>query len=252
LQQQQHIIAALRVKNEARWISRVLKSIQPVCERIIILDDHSTDSTPEICEALGAQVIRSPFQGLNESRDKDFLLTESFKHIPVRYHGRLDSPYWMLAVDGDEELVANDQPLVQHLVKNPAIHCYALRILYLWDDPQQWRVDGVYRDFRRPSLVRLINPAFRYKTTPWGNGANFHCSSIPQEMLHYARPSDARLLHWGYIDRDLRLRKYHWYNSIDPNNAGEDCYRHVIQGDVPEIPADARLKWAGPLELRAI
>jgi hypothetical protein len=197
-------------------------------------------------------VIRSPFNTIDESRDKNLLLSEAYKLVPPEYYARHESPYWMMAIDGDEELVVNDQPLVKQLVNNPEAHCYSLRIQYLWDAENQWRVDGVYRDFNRPSLFRLINPNFRYKTTPWGNGANFHCSSIPQEMLHHSRRCEARLLHYGYIDRDLRMRKWAWYNTVDPNNQGEDCYRHCVQGDVPEIPADMRLKWAGPLELRAL
>jgi len=248
---QQTIIGALRIKNESCWIERVVRAIQPICSRVLILDDHSTDGTPEICEAAGATVIRSPFTGLNESRDKQFLLDRAYEFVDSQWHGRHDSPFWMLAIDGDEELVADDLSIISAAAENPAIHAYSLRILYLWDSPNQWRVDGVYGNFRRPSLFRLMNPAFTYKTTPFGkDGANFHCSSTPQEMIHHARPCEARLLHWGYMDRERRIAKHEWYNRIDPDNHGEDCYRHCIQGDVPEIPAAARLKWAGPLELR--
>lgn len=249
----QTIIGVLRVRNEQRWIKRVIESLVPVCERVIVLDDRSDDDTPAICESLGCQVIRSPFNTLNESRDKDFLLTEAFKYVPSQWHGRHDAPFWALAIDGDEVLVENDQPLVKQIVHEPNAVCYSLKIQYLWDSENQWRVDGVYKDFARPSLFRLMNPNFRYKTTPFGkDNANFHCSSIPQELLHYSRPSDARLLHFGYIDADLRRRKYEWYNTIDPNNHGEDCYRHCVQGDTPTVPAHARLKWAGPMELRPL
>jgi hypothetical protein len=36
---------------------------------------------------------------------------------------------------------------------------------------------------------------------------------------------------------------------MDPNNAFEDNYRHCVQGDVPEVPASAVLRHAGPLKL---
>lgn len=250
----QTIIGALRIKNEARWIADVIKAIQPICERVLILDDHSSDGTPDICESLGVTVIRSPFEGLNESRDKQFLLDEAYKLVPDNWHtGRSDSPFWMLAIDGDEQLIEQDQTLITMAVEDSNIHAYSLRVLYLWDRPDQWRVDGVYRNFRRPSLFRMMNASFTYKTTPFGkDGANFHCSSTPQEMIHHSRPCEARLLHWGYMDREKRLAKYEWYNRIDPNNQGEDCYRHVVQGDLPEIPADAHLRWAGPLTLEPL
>jgi hypothetical protein len=59
-----------------------------------------------------------------------------------------------------------------------------------------------------------------------------------------------RLLHYGYLHKEDRVRKFHWYNKIDPNNAFEDQYRHMVIGDV--FPADSSFKWAGPLELRSL
>lgn len=245
------IIGLLRVKNEARWIDRVVRSIVPVCERIIVLDDHSTDGTPDICRKAGAQVIDSEFEGCDESRDKDFLLSKAYDYVPSEFSkGNPTSPYWALLIDGDEELVRSDTSKVRMLTRRQDCHSFSFDILYLWDSTEQIRTDRVYRQFRRPSMFRLMNDTFRFQRTPWG--ANFHCSSIPQEMLHGSRPSGARLLHYGYMHKEDRLRKYEWYNTLDPRNAGEDCYRHIIQGDVPEIPADAVLMHAGPLKLEAL
>ncbi len=239
----------LRVKNEARWIADVIRSIQPLCERVVVLDDHSTDGTADICRALGATVYDSPFQGLDESRDKNWLLSKLWEGIPQVVDPQ--SPHIAVCIDGDEVLDVGGAHAIRAAVEQGGV-AWGLRILYLWDSPRQVRVDGVYANFCRPSLFRLINPAFRFQSTPWGNGANFHCSSIPQEFLGHARPCEARLLHLGYMDRADRLRKYAWYNRIDGGNTAEDCYRHVIQGDMPEVPAGARLKHAGPLELRPL
>ena len=90
------IAGMLRIKNEARWIRAVVASMFPVCERVVILDDHSEDDTVEICRSFGerVRVVESPFTGIDESRDKNHLLSE------VR---KLD-PEWCLAIDGDEIL----------------------------------------------------------------------------------------------------------------------------------------------------
>jgi glycosyltransferase involved in cell wall biosynthesis len=259
---------ALRVRNESRWIKQVIQSIKPLCDRIFVLDDQSTDSTADICEAEGCTVYRGEVPWVNvggrmvsdESAGKDFLLERMFEAIPEEDQhyakGNPESPYFCAAIDGDEQLVQDDIPLIVQAVQRPNVHAMALRIIYLWDRADQWRVDGVYGRFSRPSVFRLMNRDFRYQRTPFGNGANFHCSSIPQELIHhsqnpYAR-CDARLLHWGYFDRDLRMRKFEFYSRVDPNNQAEDCYRHVVQGDIPEVPAHAKLKWAGPLELRPL
>jgi hypothetical protein len=47
-----------------------------------------------------------------------------------------------------------------------------------------------------------------------------------------------------------RIRKYHYYNTIDPNNEFEDQYRHMVIGDI--FPANYAGKWAGPLELAPV
>jgi len=263
-----YYIGFTRIKNESRWIERVIAAQLPLVDHLIVLDDHSTDNTREIVRSMGPKVelIKSPFQGLDERRDKQFLLGRAYKHIPITEqevytYGNPDSPYWAVCFDGDEEIVQQDIPRLREAVERPGVHAISLKILYLWDRPDQVRVDRVYRDFRRPSMFRLMNQGFLYQSTPFGKPveidgkmvqANFHCSSIPQGLLHNAmQPGarcEARLLHWGYIDRELRMRKHAWYNRIDPDNMAEDCYNHCIQGDVPEIPAHAVLRHAGPME----
>jgi glycosyltransferase involved in cell wall biosynthesis len=254
-------IGMMRIKNEERWIASVIEAQLPLVESLLILDDNSTDSTREICRSYDkVTLFESPFEGINESRDKEWLLDKAYDAIPEEdqhyTNGNAESPWFAVCFDGDEQLVVDDIPLIREAVQRPGIHALSLRILYLWDSPRQWRVDGVYGNFRRPSIFRLMNRAFRYKRTPWGGGANFHCSSIPQELIHHSQnPNarcEARLLHWGYFDRDLRLKKFEFYSRVDPNNEAEGKYLHVCQGDIPEIPAHAKLKWAGPLELRPL
>jgi tetratricopeptide (TPR) repeat protein len=44
-------------RDEARCISRALESVRPFVERMIVLDTGSTDATPKIARALGAEVF---------------------------------------------------------------------------------------------------------------------------------------------------------------------------------------------------
>lgn len=226
--------------------------MQPACASILVFDDHSIDDTPEICERLGAVVFRSTFTELDERADKDWLLQRVYESIPAEHHhftlGNPASPYWSLCLDGDEELTPESIDLLRQAAESNAAHSYSVRILYAWDSVDQVRVDGVYGQFRRPSLFRLMNQSFRFQSTPWGG--NLHCSSIPQELIGGSKPCDAAVLHFGYIDAELRKRKYEWYTRVDPNNPAEDFYRHLIQGDPGGWPANARLKHGGPLRLQ--
>ena len=230
----------LRIKDEARWIEKVIRSIQPVCDQILVFDDHSTDGTPELCEALGCVVFRSAFEGIDEGRDKDFLLEQ------VWAAGAEVGDYCLM-VDGDESLHQDDIPALGDAIKAGTV-CGSMHVVYLWDAENQIRVDRWYREYRRPSLFQLTSRDLRFIRTEWGG--NFHCSNVPGELLKNITRIPVRLLHYGYMHREDRVRKYHWYNKIDPNNAFEDQYRHMVIGDL--FPAHAAFRWAGPLEVQPL
>jgi glycosyltransferase involved in cell wall biosynthesis len=257
------VFGMLRIRNEGRWIRAVIEAALPLCERIFILDDHSTDATPELCAAMGEKVtvINSNFDGFDESRDREYLLSRLLNSVGDNHLcGDVNSPFWALAIDGDELLDGAGVENIRATLQNTEHHAFKLPIRYLWnsdlslvDRPgyRTVRVDGVYRHFARPSVFRLMNRNFRFQRTPFGNGKNFHCSSIPQELLHAAHVPipGAPLWHLGYNDRDHRVKKFHWYNKLDPNNEAEDGYRHMVLGDIAEVPSDATCKHAGPLQL---
>lgn len=233
------LISLLRVKNEARWIAGVLDSVRGISDQIILMDDGSTDDTREIAAAHGATVLVSPFAGrgyIDESGDKNWLLAEA------RQRG-VKAGDVCLMVDGDEELYQPDIPALLAAVQDGSFMCGATRIVYLWDRPDQMRVDRWYGHFTRPSVFRLSEAEMSF-----GN-YRLHCSSSPLASipLSQVRPLEVRLLHYGYMHKEDRIRKYHFYNSIDPHNFFEDQYRHMVIGDL--FPAEASFRHAGPLEL---
>lgn len=239
------IAGMLRVKNEARWIADVLRSIQSLCKCIVVFDDSSTDGTPEICKAINPQhdvwVMHSPFVDLNEARDKNFLLDQVRKL----------KPDWVLSIDGDEVLQDGGAEKIRAAL-DPETASYSMRIRYLWDTTAQERVDGIYGRFKRGSLFRLAGQPSTAQFRATGNGGNFHCGNVPAGLIGRDADLDVSLWHMGYLHRDDRIRKYFFYNENDRANVAEDCYRHVCLGDLPELPAHLRLRHAGPLELQPL
>lgn len=230
------ILGLLRVKNEARWIERCVGSILPLCDRVIVLDDHSTDDTREICASLEkTSVIVSPFSGTDEARDKNFLL-----NIAMHSH-----PEWIVFIDGDEMLAPGALEIVRAAM-TPEATCLSLRILYLWNAEDLVRTDRVYGDFHRESIFRPNGSKFSVAA----GGANFHCGNVPMEARRGRRVLNAPLLHFGYLHREDRERKYSFYNQKDPDNGLEDRYRHVVIGDL--FPAESSFTHAGPLRLEPL
>jgi len=75
--------------NEELHLERCIRSLQPVAERIIVVDSFSTDRTLEIAQALGAEVFRNPF--VHQAQQFQWALD----NIPVRSD-------WSMRIDADE------------------------------------------------------------------------------------------------------------------------------------------------------
>lgn len=235
------IVAMLRVKNEARWIAQVLRSLQPLCHHIYVMDDHSDDHTAGICATEGAAVFYSPFKGFDETRDKNWLMIEVLKR---------EIPDWIVMIDGDEILAEGSHAaIIKHIrMIGHKVNALTFEVLYLWNDMQHVRTD--LRTFcrRRASMFKPTAGALFASPYPTHG---LHCGNVPHG--YSAAPVEgARLLHLGYMNREDRLRKWEWYNKLDPANFHEDCYRHMIIGDTPDLPAESVTKWGGPLKLELL
>lgn len=242
------VACMIRAKNEGRWIARTIQSVKELCgDNIFVMEDGSVDDTREQAEAAGAVVISSPFAGerLDEARDKNWLMAKVIQAC---------SPDWILMPDGDEELEPGGCAKIRRAVEsNPDCDCFALRFLYFWDSVETIRTDGVYGTMARQSLFRA-NSKFRFKSyysesqTPNQNHVGLHTSNAPG-LGGKVMSLNVALFHYGYLHKEDRIRKYKWILSVDPHNEGEGYYLHCVQGDIPEVRADAQLKHAGPLQL---
>jgi hypothetical protein len=65
-------------------------------------------------------------------------------------------PELILWIDGDEVLERSGPALVRGAVgRSRRFVAYSLRVAYAWHKPEQFRVDVIYGNFRRPSLFRI-------------------------------------------------------------------------------------------------
>lgn len=241
-------VGMLRVKNEERWIQRAISSLLPLCDHVFVLDDHSSDGTAEIADSFDAvTVFDSPFgeNDFSETRDKTWLLKQ-IVDSGIR-------PDYVICIDGDEELEPGGQHKIHSIFKRNKISAAYCRIAYLWNDPEHWRTDGIYATFSRPSIFRFDPNVTQYKSL-YGACTTMHCSNVPYDYLPYAAETDIRLLHFGYMHPEDRIRKFHYYQNQDKDNPRslelEDSYRHIVIGDL--FPADSVFKHGGPLKLESL
>jgi glycosyltransferase involved in cell wall biosynthesis len=216
------LLGAMRIKNESQWIRESLESQLAVCDKVLVFDDSSTDDTRDIVRSFGERCVlmESPFQGLDEARDKNYIL----EHLVIA------NPEWVIWVDGDEVLERNAPTVLRAALTDPGIGAATLRVLYFWNDRDHVRTDGVYADFHRTTLFRVRDQdTARFRFVSEGTGPNFHCGTYPQGIRGGVPILATCIKHYGYLTPEQRQAKFEWYNKIDPNNQSEDCYRHVIE-----------------------
>jgi len=80
--------------NEEIHIGRCLASVEPVAEKIVVVDSYSTDRTIEIARSMGAIVLQNPFR------------TQSDQFRWALENVQIDSP-WIMRIDADEIIGAD-------------------------------------------------------------------------------------------------------------------------------------------------
>lgn len=75
--------------NESDWIENCIRSIVPIADEIVVVDDGSTDDTLSICKKLGAKIFHHPWEGF--SNQKNFAITKT-------------TGDWIFFIDADERL----------------------------------------------------------------------------------------------------------------------------------------------------
>ncbi|MBK6912087.1 MAG: methyltransferase domain-containing protein [bacterium] len=236
------MICQMRIKNEERWLNDVLDQIALVADGVVILDDGSTDNTPALCAAHPA-VIEYAYQAgasLDEARDKNLLLQMAMRHRPD----------WLLCMDGDELLEDGAAPRIYDAIRHCPAHVSTLDVqfLYMWDDLDHYRSDGIYgRIFHHRLFTLTAQAVERLAFKSSRHGGNLHCESVPANLFGESREIDIRIKHLGYMHRSDRLRKYEWYCQKDPAHAAQGYYEHLL--DQPGMIIE---KWRERPECRSL
>ncbi len=153
---------------------------------------------------------------------------------------RTDSPY-VLSLDGDEMLsraALRAFPVVWDSFAKRVADVFSFRFAYLWDEEWLVRADGLYQAPFYPrmmSLAHLTSKDVRGLRFP-STANTLHGGSLPVEYYRGAGENGGvrtgrvnnPVVHFGYIDEDLRQRKFEWYRTIDPGNVNEGEYLHIV------------------------
>lgn len=144
--------------NSIRTIERSVRSVLPICRRIVVVDSGSTDGTVEICRKLGCEVVHKPWHGYVKSGSIGLQMQAAIDLA--------DDVAWVLLLDSDESLTPELTESIRRALASddPAVDGYLLnrRHWYKGDwigaDHPDWKL-RLFRRGRawiRPRLVHEV------------------------------------------------------------------------------------------------
>lgn len=189
------ISAVIITLNEARNISRCLRSLEGIADEVVVLDSGSTDATQELCRAHGARFFEHPFISYSDQKNRaNALATHDL----------------IFSIDADEVLSDALRAALAHLKSSPdATQTDAWQMNRMTNYCGQWiRHSGWYPDRK----IRL----FDRRKAAWG-GPN------PHEILELAEGTQVGflhgdLLHYSYATVQEHLDKTRRYNEMSIRN----------------------------------
>lgn len=231
------LLAMLIVKNEAhRYLKTVLTHITEYVDGVVILDDASTDETPEICRSF-SKVLH--FQQSPESLfwKDEAALRSLLWEIAVNFE-----PVWILALDADEIFESSIKNQLPSLIRQDRYVLICFPVYHFWGNLTHYRGDGYWNPhFSKAACLYRYQKNINYH---WPE-RKLHCGRFPMEA--YTQPatlSTVRLLHLGYVRKDEHLHKYNRYLTADPE--GKFCplshYQSIIEGPLLKQWTGEKLK----------
>lgn len=198
------------VKNEEhRYLRDVLESAKQYIDSAVIIDDGSTDNTVQICQ----EVLNGIPYKIIENKESKFkneieLRTQQWNETIAT------DPDWILFLDADEIFEDRFKYEVKNLMDNPDIDSYMFRLYDFWDD-EHYRDDELWcaHKYYRIFMMRY-QKNFDYKF----NETAQHCGRLPSNAgdLRYEL-CNIRLKHYGWANKEDRIKKYNRYMLLDPN-----------------------------------
>ncbi len=228
------LTVATIVRNEAkRFLPSALEAWKQFADRIVVLDDGSTDETGELCKAAGAEVHRQnpPLMFGNEWKARRALWRLAAKDAD-----------WVLHLDADQVTSCDPRPFL----KEPAA---AFRVYDLWG-PNEYREDAWWTGH-----LRCWWPAVHVPSLPKGfvdewPERGWHSGHVPMNITTGHPIQECSILHYAYVTPELRAQKAKMYAELAPHLTPQERFHgETILMNAKTKPLPFEPRWR--LQLRS-
>lgn len=215
------------VRNESgRYLEKVLEQMRTVCDKIIVLDDASTDDTVEIC----LRYISECREGFKiHISEQSLWETDELRQRKLLWDMACDCAKqgdWILCLDADETIANIDQlPRMIAIVEATSnrYDSIAFPLYDMWDETH-YRDDELWNAHSRPWVMCVrYDPDREYiwRETP------LHCGRFPLNAAEYAAITNLKIQHWGWSRENDRIEKYNRYMRSDPEGKSGSLFQYA-------------------------
>lgn len=202
------LIVMMIVKNEAdRYLKQCLDQISKFADKLVILDDSSTDDTVNIC----SNYTKYVYDAGNISFEKEYLLREKLFRLATM-ESKIGED-WLICLDADEiipdKAIDNLLYSVGEAEKNNA-DAISFRLFDMWSDEcyredENWNAHKRHWVLAKKITNSLIESDFIKE--------NLHCGRFPNNsnIVYRDETKIIDILHMGYSTQKDRKEKYKRY-----------------------------------------
>lgn len=161
------ITANIITLNEEKNIEEVIKSVQSVCDEVLVVDSLSSDRTCEIAESLGAKIVKQAYLGDGPQK--------AFGEPIAKYD-------WILSIDADERLDLNAIEAIKNIdLENTSYDGFSFaRKTFVGDNfIKLWYPDRVIRLYNRKKCQYS-------KAKGHAKVESSNICDLKADMLHYS------------------------------------------------------------------
>jgi hypothetical protein len=199
------LFTAILARNEAgpdRYLKRVLERCLTFSDQVLLLDDRSTDATPEIAKGLGC-VVRTRKALDSRMWGNESAARQQLWNFALEYATEPDD--WVLICDADMELHGDPRPLCE----TREVNAWSFVLFDMWSETE-YRQDQFWQGHLnyRPWLFapRRVPEDFK----PEWPDRGLHVGHFPPNMplmMGLAPLNEYFWLHWAYSSVKLRAEK---------------------------------------------
>ena len=232
------MLALLAVRDGMRHLPGYLRNVGPQVDGIVALDDGSSDGSADLLAASDAvlELLRVPpgRPAWDEVGNHRALVAAALRH----------GAEWIVCVDADERLESGFRERAERAIRRGrplGCSAFAVRLRELWDDPGQYRADGIWG---RKAMARLFRARDDHEFDP----APLHGVKAPLQARRRGRfpLADLAVYHLGMLRAEDRLARRRRYELADPERRWQRIgYEYLTDTrglELRRIPA--RRSWA--------